>query len=218
MTLPASGLLQLGTQSGGRSINSEFGYGNDLASYYGVYYGRGGSAYRFQLDGNPFPMSDFYSAFKITGGSAGLGTGYWTVPVYNTLSATVVGGTGGQAGYYGYNSCGGYPTGSGGGGDGSSSSFGGYLSAGGGGGGDGSGGAGAAGKTSSGSWTNPVQGGKGPASGTSIYITVGAGGKGGGGGPNCAYYSFYYGPVCLCPNNASNGDDGSNGSVSVDWS
>jgi hypothetical protein len=42
MTLPASGYLLLGADGGasGRSVNSEFGYGNDMASYQGVYYGK----------------------------------------------------------------------------------------------------------------------------------------------------------------------------------
>lgn len=208
MTLPSGGTISLG------QVGSEFGYGYDFASYYGVYYGRNGQAQRFQLAGNPFNLSDFYSAYKITGGSGYLGTGYWTVPVYNTISSTVQGGQGGQAGSYGYNYCGGYPTGSAGGQPGGTSSFGGYVAAGGGGGGGGNGGGGAAGATASGSWTNPIQGGTGPTSGTQIYISVGGGGAGGAGGDNCAYYGIY----CLCPNKASTGSTGAAGYVYVQWS
>lgn len=208
MTLPASGTISLG------QVGGEFGYGYDFASYYGVYYGRGGLALRFQLAGNPFSLTDFYSSYKITGGAGYLGTGYWTVPVYNVISASVQGGQGGQSGSYGYNYCGGYPTGSAGGTSGGTSSFGGYVSAGGGGGGSGNAVGGAAGATSSGSWTNPVQGGNGPTSGSAIYITVGGGGAGGAGGDNCAYYSIY----CLCPNKAATGATGSAGYVYVSWS
>lgn len=216
MTLPASGYLLLGADGGasGRSINSEFGYGNDLASYRGAYYGKGTQEFQFPTIGNPINMQLFYSTFKIPSGSGYLPTGYWTVPVYTNLDATVVGGSGGQAGSYGYNACGGYPTGSAGGSSGSSSSFGGYLSAGGGAGGTGSGGGGANGASAVGSWKNPVQGGSGPTSGTVIYVTVGGGGAGGAGGPNCAYY----GPYCLCPNNAATGATGASGSVYVSWS
>lgn len=212
MTLPSGGTISLG------QVGGEFGYGYDFASYYGVYYGRGGLALRFQLAGNPFNLSDFYSAYKITGGSGYLGTGYWTVPVYNSIYAQVKGGDGGQAGAWGYNSCGGYPTGSAGGSAGGTSSFGGYVAAGGGGGGGGNNGSGGTGATASGSWTNPVQGGGGPTSGNAIYITVGGGGAGGSGGSNCANYPYYYGPVCLCPNNAANGSAGAAGYVYVSWS
>lgn len=216
MALPASGYLLLGDDGGasGRSINYEFGYGNDFASYRGVYYGLGGGVAKFPTIGNSIDANVFYSSSRISSGSRYLGTGYWTVPTYNSIYAEVRGGNGGQAGFYGYNACVGAPTGSSGGKNGGTSSFGGYLSAGGGGGGGGSGGGGGTGTTNSNSWTNPVQGGGGPTSGTSIYITVGGGGGGGGGGPNCAYY----GPYCLCPNNAASGSAGAAGYVYVSWS
>lgn len=217
MTLPASGYLQLGTDGAtGRSINSEFGYGNDMQSYLGVFYDLGGSAAQFPLPGNSISIQNFYSSKKITPGSDSPGTGYWTVPVYNVISATVQGGQGGQAGFWGYNACSGVPTGSAGGGPGGTSSFGGYLAAGGGGGGGGSGGGGSPGATASNSWTNPIQSGSGPTSGTQIYITVGSGGSGGGGGSNCAYYPFYYGPLCIC-SGGSGGGSGASGYVSISW-
>lgn len=223
MTLPASGYLQLGTDGAtGRSINSEYGYGNDLASYLGVYYGRGGQVYRFPVPGNLISIggsgspgdAGFYSSSRINPGSTGLGTGYWTVPIYNTISAYVQGGQGGQSGAYGFNQCpGGGLTGSAGGQPGNTSSFGGYVAAGGGNGGNGQSVSGNAGAAASGSWTNPVQGGGGPASGSQIYITVGTGGGGGGGGSNCAYG---YG-ICVCAG-GNVGSPGANGAVNSSWS
>ena len=127
MTLPASGNILLGTAGGGNSVNSEFGYGNDMASYLGVYYGKGTQEFRFPLPGNSIGMNGFYSTFKITGSNTYLGTGYWTVPVYNTLYAQVKGGDGGGAGQWGYNACTGQATGSAGGQNGTGSSFGGMF-------------------------------------------------------------------------------------------
>ena len=213
MTLPASGNILLGTAGGGNSVNSEFGYGNDMASYLGVYYGKGTQEFRFPLPGNSIGMNGFYSTFKITGSNTYLGTGYWTVPVYNTLYAQVKGGDGGGAGQWGYNACTGQATGSAGGQNGTGSSFGGYVSAGGGGGGGGNGGGGGAGQTSSSSFTNPVQGGAGPTSGSQVYVSVGPGGGGGGGGSQCAYYGIY----CLCPATAGSGGPGAAGYVYVSW-
>lgn len=215
MALPGSGYLQLGTDGAtGRSINSEFGYGNDLASYQGVYYGLGGQVFRFPVPGNSIDMNSFYSTSRISSGSASLGTGYWTVPIYNTINASVQGGQGGQSGAYGFNQCpGGGLTGSAGGSPGNTSSFGGYLAAGGGNGGNGQSVSGNYGSVANGSWTNPVQGGGGPTSGSQIYITVGTGGGGGNGGSNCVYL---YGQ-CGCAS-GNTGSPGSPGSVNSSWS
>ena len=135
MALPASGYLQLGTDGAtGRSINSEFGYGNDMASYQGVYYGKLGFAFQFPTPGNSIAMDLFYSTNKITGGSQYFsGSQNYTIPVYNTITITSVGGQGGQAGYNGTNTCG-APCGEsgGGGGGGGTSTFGGYVTSGGG--------------------------------------------------------------------------------------
>lgn len=217
MTLPASGYLQLGTDGAtGRSINSEFGYGNDLASYLGVYFGRGGQLFRFPVPGNSIDMNAFYSTARISSGNTYIGTGYWTVPVYNSIYAQVQGGSGGNAGAWGYNGCpGGGFTGSNSGGPGNTSSWGGYLAAGGGGGGGGNGGGGAPGAVASGSWTNPVQGGGGPTSGNQIYVTVGTGGGGGSGGSNCTPVSYW--PYCVC-GGGSGGNTGADGYVYSSWS
>lgn len=209
MTLPAPGNpISLG------QVGNEFGYGYDFASYYGVYYGIGGSAGRFVLAGNPFYMSYFYSTFKITGGSAGYGSSTTiTVPVYNTITITCVGGSGGNGGNAGFNldGCTGSPAGDSGG-PGGTSSFGGYVAAGGGAGGGGSS-PGSPGSSSTQTFTNPVQGGSGPPSGSSLYVEVGGGGGGGTGG--CQYYKLY--GFCNCWNRAGNGSSGAGGSVTISW-
>lgn len=216
MALPNSGYIQLGTDAGtGRSINTEYGYGNDMASYLGVYYGKGGQEFRFPVPGNSLDVQGFYGTSKISGGATYVGTGYYTIPVYNTINITVKGGDGGQAGEYGYNSCNGQPStvnwNAGGGGN--TSSFGGYVAAGGGSGGGGNHTGGNSGATSnSGTLTNPVQGGNGPPSGSQIYVTVGNGGNGGGGGAN--FGGWYCGPT----GNAANGSGGAAGYVYVSWS
>lgn len=236
MTLPASGPLQLGTQSGGSSINSEFGYGNDLASYLGVYYGRGGLVYRFPVPGNQISMggsaspgdSGFYSAQKITGGSASYGSSTTiTVPLYNTITITAQGGQGGQAGQFGFYqspcSPAGSATPSSGGGGGGTSSYGGYVTGGGGPGGGGNAGSGSYAPAGVQSFTNPVQGGSGPPSGTSISVTVGGGGSGGGGG--CVVYELVFNKGtrdevnygCQCWAQAGTGSPGGAGYVSVLW-
>lgn len=215
MALPASGYLQLGTDGAtGRSVNSEFGYGNDMASYQGVYAGKSGLAYQFPLAGNSLAMDLFYSTSKITGGSTSYGTSQTiVVPVYNTITITCVGGQGGSGGSTGSNSdgCTGSPAGDSGN-PGGTSSFGGYVSAGGGGGGGPASG-GSPGSTVTQTYTNPIQGGSGPPSGSSIFVTIGPGGSGGQGG--CYYYKLY--SVCNCWNRANSGNAGSHGSVSISW-
>ena len=197
------------------SINDQYNYGNDMASYQGVYYGKLGQAFQFPTPGNSLAMDLFYSTNVITGGSQSFGGSQnYTIPVYNTMTITTVGGSGGQGGYNGTNTCG-APCGEGGsaGTAGGTSSFGGYVSAGGGGGGSGGGGGGGPGQVVSTTFTNPVQGGSGPTSGTSVYVTVGFRGSGGSGGKNCF---IYYG-VCISVSSASGGSPGSTGSVTVTW-
>jgi hypothetical protein len=215
MALPASGFLQLGTDGAtGRSVNSEFGYGNDMASYQGVYAGKNSLAYQFPLVGNSFAMDLFYSTSRINGGSAGYGSSQTiVVPVYNTITITCVGGSGGSGGDAGFNldGCTGSPAG-GSGDPGETTSFGGYVAAGGGAGGGGSSG-GSPGYTVTQTFTNPIQGGSGPPSGSSIFVTIGTGGNGGTGG--CRYYKLFN--TCNCWNRAADGADGANGSVSISW-
>lgn len=216
MTLPSSGYLLLGADGGasGASINSEFGYGNDLASYRGVYYGKGAQEYQFPVIGNSIAMNLFYSTYKVPSGSQSFSsTQTYIIPVYNSITITCIGGTGGQSGSYGYNACGGYPTPSGDGSAGASTSFGGYVLAGGGAGGSGNAVSGSAGSTITQTFTNPAQGGTGPASGTTLTVTVGSGGSGGGGGSNFIKISG----ICYPSGSAPNGNAGSNGSVSITW-
>ena len=216
MALPASGYLQLGTDGAtGRSVNSEFGYGNDMASYQGVYAGKSGLAYQFPVAGNSLAMDLFYSTSKITGGSASYGSSQTiVVPVYNTITITCVGGAGGSGGSTGSNSdgCTGSPAGDSGS-SGGTTSFGGYVAAGGGGGGGPASG-GSPGATVTQTYTNPIQGGSGPPSGSSIFITIGNVGSGGQGG--CIYYKLF--SVCNCWNRAGGGANGSSGSVTISWS
>jgi hypothetical protein len=222
MTLPTSGPLLLGTATGGNSINSEYGYGNDMASYLGAYYGLNGVEYRFPVSGNPIAMNLFYGTNKIAGGTQTLNSSQsFVIPVYNTITITVVGGAGGTSGNPGAVSA---PCGSGAttgysGGNGGLTSFGGYASASGGAGGAGStvtNNPGAAGSTSTVTFTNPIQGGSGPSSGTTISAIVGAGGAGGGGG--ALVYSIN-GQVSGCNawSSASAGAAGAGGHITITW-
>jgi hypothetical protein len=216
MALPNSGYLQLGTDGAtGRSVNSEFGYGNDMASYFGVYHGKAGSLQRFPLSGNPIAMDGFYGTSAISGGSITYnGSTSATVPVYNSLTVTVHGGDGGQAGTFGSGCFGTSSLGWNAGGGGGTSSYGGYGSAGGGSGGANSEANGNPGSTASCSYTNPVQGGNGPVSGSSIYVTVGSGGSGGNGGANSGLTPW----GCAFSGNAAGGNSGAPGYVSISWS
>lgn len=223
MALPASGYLLLGADGGasGRSINSEFGYGNDMASYQGVYYGKGAQEFQFPKAGNSFAMDLFYSTFKVGGGSQVFTTSdpAYTIPVYNTIDISVTGGGGGGSGQPGYIQApcanAGSATPASAGLPGGSSSFGGYVSASGGGSNQG-------GFTSSNTYTNPVQGGSGPPSGTTIAVTIGGGGGGGQGGcfyyQKLQYYPSYFNYGCACWSYYATGSTGSNGSVSISWS
>jgi len=200
------------------SINDQFNYGNDLASYQGVFAGKNGLAYQFPTPGNSLAMDLFYSTSKITGGSASYGSSQTIViPVYNTITITCVGGGGGNGGSTGANSdgCTGSTAGDSGN-SGGTTSFGGYVSASGGGGGGPAAG-GSPGSTTMLTYTNPIQGGSGPPSGSSILVTVGAGGSGGVGG--CNHFKLYSdNPYsCNCWTRASAGSSGATGSVSITW-
>jgi len=219
MALPSSGPLQLGTQSGGSSINSEFQYGNDMASYQGVYYGRGGLEFRFPVPGNPIDMDTFHGATKITGGSASLGAGNWTVPLYNQITLSVAGGNGGGGGQDGVSSCFGAGANSGNNGNaGGGATIGGYVNgAGGGGGSHGSNTSpGGSGTSQSITFTNPAQGGNGPPSGTVVSVSTGTAGNQGTGGYN-AYYNNYY-KTCAPGTQQASGANGNAGYANAAWS
>ena len=215
MTLPASGPLVLGLTGGGNSINGEFGLGNSLSNYRGVFFGRGGQEFQFPVAPNLIAMGLFYSAYKITPQSPYyLSSGPFTVPVYNTMTLVVQGGTGGQAGYDGTNTCG-APAGNNGapGSPGALSSFGGYVVGNGGAGGGSNGAGGQPGGITTITFTNPVQGGSGPPSGTTLTASIGGGGAGGQGGQN----TFLYYGVCISLTRASNGSAGGPGSILISW-
>lgn len=222
MTLPASGPLVLGLTSGGNSINGEFGYGNNLGAYRGVYYGRSGQEFQFPSAPNLIAMGLFYSTYKIVSGSQTFNSSAsFTIPVYNTMTISVTGDQGGQSGAYGVRSCGGTPTPTPSG-NGSSSgvvtTFGGYVASGAGAGGSGNSSPGTYGSTNTQTFTNPVQGGSGPPSGTSVTVTIAPGGAGGSGGTNYAIVSISGSNVCSPIGNASNGSQGAHGVVTVTWS
>jgi len=227
MTLPASGPLVLGLTGGGNSINGEFGYGNDLGAYRGVFFGRGGQEFQFPAPPNLIAMGLFYSAYKIVPGSRTFNsTQSFVIPVYNTMTITVQGGQGGASGAPGLISspcpgAGNFTSGSSGS-YGTVSSFGGYLSAAGGAGGAGSASSsnpGQPGQIVANTYTNPVQGGGGPPSGQTVTVSIGGGGSGGGGG--CLVYQLVVNGTnfgCACWGNASSGGGGSPGVVTVSWS
>lgn len=225
MTLPSSGPLKLGGEVGAtNSINNEFGYGNDMASYQGAFYGLGGQVFQFPAVNNQFPISAFYSTEKISGGSQLFTTTQaFTIPTYNTMTIVCSGGSGGTSGQFGTISSpcsgAGSPTPSDAGSSGGVSSFGGYVSASGGAGGSGNSVAGQSGQSVTITLTNPVQGGNGPPSGSSIQVTIGAGGAGGQGG--CFIYQLVVGQTnfgCSCWSRFATGATGAAGSVQVTWS
>ena len=224
MTLPASGPLVLGLAGGGNSINSEFGYGNNLQSYLGAYYGKSGQLYRFPTPGNSISTNLFYSTFKITGGSQTFNSsGTFVVPVYNTITITTYGDQGGQSGQFGIQGCGTpYNTPSDPGqSSGVNTTFQGYVSSSSGAGGSGNSVPGSYGPVNSQTFTNPGQNGSGPPSGGSITVTVGPGGPGGQGGQNWAVY--YHGwpfnsSFCDVVNRAATGAQGAHGVVTISWS
>lgn len=81
-------------------LNTEFGYGNNLAAYQGKVIGTPGGGVKAFNSGAVVALSDFYSTNKVaSGGSATLtsGTSY-TIPQYRTLRITVTAAGGGGAG------------------------------------------------------------------------------------------------------------------------
>lgn len=98
-------------------LNTEFGHGNSLSDYYGKrYYKTDNSRGYFQASG-VIELDDFYSTSKtspVVAGSVTLSSSQnYTIPMFNNLTVTVVGGRGGQGGING--NCagagGGYPGG-----------------------------------------------------------------------------------------------------------
>lgn len=240
MTLPGPGNPLTMAQ-----INAEFGYGFNLNAYRGkVWYYDNGQVGIFPLAPNPIAFADFYS--KRTGNPVTpseqtfASSGTFTTPaVYTIMTITVRGGGGGAAGAFGTINCGaitgttyGSPGYSGG-----SSSFGVYAAASGGSGGlsngssgvdgdpyndgvpaggsgFGGGGSGGSGGYSTVTLISPTVGGAGPSPGSLVSVVVGAGGVGGKGGPNSEIWSG----ACTIIGYSTNGQDGNDGSVYIQWS
>jgi len=213
-------------------INNEFGKGLNLYAYRGVkWYRPDNSRGVFDgLTGNNPPI-DFYefrgkvAALAITpsGPTSYANGSTFTFPNYNKITVTMVGGSGGGAGAYGYNNCanGGLTVGVDGT-VGNPSSFGGFGSAPGGPGGTGNGGGGTVGQTvtivfdaeaGTVSINGVVQPGVSPPlKGIAVPVTVGTGGPGGRGG----YNGVFIGPTCYYPyGEATGGSPGAAGSVTI---
>lgn len=82
-------------------LNTEFGYGTNLAAYQGKVIGTPGGGVNAFNSGAVVALSDFYGTNKVVGGSATLTntalTSY-TIPQYKTIRITVTAGGGGGGG------------------------------------------------------------------------------------------------------------------------
>lgn len=79
-------------------LNTEFGYGTNLAAYQGRVIGTPGGGVKAFNSGAETKLSDFYGTNKVVGGSATLTSGSsYTIPQYRTIriTATAAGGGGG---------------------------------------------------------------------------------------------------------------------------
>lgn len=183
MTLPSGGNLPPISLS---DLNTEFGYGYNLAAYQGKVIGTPGGNVKSISAGAVIKISDFYSTNKVVGGSATLSsTQTYTLPQYKAIRITATAGGGGGAG--GKGSTDGICTNvnGGGGSAGGNTSFGAIVSAQGGGGGNGDG---SAGTTYTGNLANTNNG-----TGGNVYGGGQTGGNGGSGAKNQT--SFLNNPV-----------------------
>lgn len=189
-------------------LNTEFGYGTNLAAYQGKLVGLGTACK--VISASVVSLSDFYSTNKVVAGGPTSRNGAFTVPQYVTMTFSVTGGQAGFAGATGVYVGGpaaGSATAPSNGGAGGASSFGTLVSAAG---GSPNGGAGA---TNSVTLTNPLLGGTGPTSGASQACAVGAGGAGGSGGPIYGWTGSFY----QLTGYAATGAAGAGGSASTTW-
>lgn len=238
MTLPNPGvslsILQIYNEAQAYPSGTWYNKGYGLGAYRGVQWWKDDTSTGYFSSG-AISINDFYSkrpTSPVTPGSQTFtSSGTFTVPLYSTLSVTIRGGSGGGGGASGNIASGGNGT------DGGTSSFGAYGSgdygkggqvnavngaagagsdgvpAGGaganaGGNGTNGGNGGAGGKTVL-TLTNPISGGSGPSVGASVGVTVGGAGAAGFGG------QFFNGFTVL---QLPNGNNGSAGSVVVQWS
>lgn len=225
MTVPTSSISM-------SAINSEFGYGNNLGAYYNKRWYNDTNYRGYTPASGPISFSDFAGRRKtspVTSGSTTLSSSqYFTIPLFNTFSVTVVGGQGGQAGQSGNYSSGGV------GGQGGTTSFGSYVASGGGAGGSPSLGGGSYGTAQSFTWTvtdenqNTIL----AHQNESVYGTIGGGGGGGSAGLDYVYqcvacncHSTESWPYWVCDTccswvfqSKSGGGSGGPGYITISWS
>lgn len=212
-------------------LNAEFGYGNNLAAYYGKRWYKANNSRGYFTGSGQISLFDFAGTRKtspVTAGSLTYNSSQTIAfPMFNSLTVTVVGGQGGQGGYNG--NC----RGAGNGGTGGGTSFGAYVSAAAGGGGSPNGNAGAQYSAST-SWSinDSNQSTIIALYGQGVYGTVGGGGGGGATGYNTrseftctsaawngvsAYctggYTSYY-----CDSPSGGGAAGAAGYINLNWS
>lgn len=194
-------------------LNTEFGYGNNLAAYQGTLVGLGTACK--VISAGVVSLSDFYSTNKVVAGGPTGASGNVTVPQYKTITLTAKGGNGGTngaAGVYSGGPANGTATPAGPGGAGGTSSFTQssttFVSSAGGAGGGG------ASTQQQVTLTNPLlPGGTGPVSGSIIVANVGASGSAGSGGPIYGWTGSTY----VYTGNAASGSAGAAGSDSYQW-
>jgi hypothetical protein len=179
MTVPTTGISM-------SAINTEFGRGNALSSYYGLRWFNTSNYRGYLQSSGPISFSDFAGRRNSSPVSPGSTTLYsnqtWAIPLFNNLYVTVVSGQGGQAGQSGNLTSGG------GGGAGGITYFGGYVQSPQGPGGQPSlGGGSQASSSFSLSVTDANQNSVLANQGVGVGVTIGGVGGGGGGGNNLQY-------------------------------
>lgn len=207
-------------------LNSAFGLGNTLSSYYGARWFKENNSRGYFVGSGAISLSNFAGTRNTSPVSASSAIYYGSqnvpIPMFNNLTVTVKGGNGGTNGVPG--NC----NGGGAGGAGGDSYLSGYVSAGGGGGGGGTGATNSTSLSINDSNQNDII----SRYGTQPYGQVGGGGSPGSTGYNtrsefvCTRYNFYYGfPVCAegvtlyyCDSATGGGSYGAAGYIRLDWS
>lgn len=207
-------------------LNSAFGLGNTITSYYGARWFRGNNSRGYFQSSGTISLSDFAGTRNSSPVSPGAavygGSQNIPIPMFNNLTVTVKGGNGGT------NGVGGNCAGGGGGFAGGDSYLSGYVGAGGGGGGGGTGATNATSLSINDSNQNDII----SRYGTQPYGQVGAGGNGGSTGyytrsefitTRIEYYQYFpyvgvFGYTAYyCDQAAGGGSGGSPGYIRLDW-
>ena len=208
-------------------LNSAFGLGNTLSSYYGARWFKENNSRGYFVGSGAISLSSFAGTRNTSPASSGARIYYGStyvdpLPIFNNLTVTVKGGNGGT------NGNGGNCAGGGAGGAGGDSYLSGYVGAGGGGGGGGTGATNSTSLSINDSNQNDII----SRYGTQPYAQVGGGGSPGSTGYNtrsefvCIRYNYYNGfPVCAqgvtlyyCDSATGAGSAGAAGYVRLDWS